>query len=179
MVRDEQRSWSRPRRRMSSRPWSVAPLTGPERVPRRSRGRLENDAKRRERSRDEVAGQGTNPRVGAGQPDPLKGTHNPSVEGSIPSGPTTPTTISAFSPSRELCLSPVWHRVVGASVIRRHGNRWQVTVYAGADPLTGRERRVRGSVPATPYQQRPPKEARELEARLLLGVEQAITARLA
>ena len=60
--------------------------------------------------------------------------------------------------------------MVSAIVIRRHGNRWQVTVYAGADPLTGRERRVRGSVPAKPGQQRAPKEARELEARLLLEV---------
>ncbi len=55
-------------------------------------------------------------------------------------------------------------------MIRRHGNRWQVTVYAGIDPVTGRERRARGSVPASPAQKRPPKEARELEARLLLEV---------
>ena len=55
-------------------------------------------------------------------------------------------------------------------MIRRHGNRWQVTVYAGTDPVTGRERRVRRSVPASPGQRRPPKEARELEARLLLEV---------
>jgi len=55
-------------------------------------------------------------------------------------------------------------------MIRRHGNRWQVTVYAGVDPTTGRERRARGSVPALPSQRRPPKEARELEARLLLEV---------
>jgi integrase len=55
-------------------------------------------------------------------------------------------------------------------VIRRHGNRWQVTVYAGIDPVTSRERRVRGSVPAKANQVRPPKEARELEARLLLEV---------
>jgi len=55
-------------------------------------------------------------------------------------------------------------------MIRRHGNRWQVTVYAGTDPVTGRERRVRGSVPRAPGQQRPSKAARELEARLLLEV---------
>ncbi|MEX0664752.1 MAG: site-specific integrase [Acidimicrobiia bacterium] len=55
-------------------------------------------------------------------------------------------------------------------MIRRHGNRWQVTVYAGADPDTGRERRVRASVRALPGQKRPSKEARELEARLLLEV---------
>ena len=60
--------------------------------------------------------------------------------------------------------------MVGVTVIRRHGNRWQVTVYAGTDPVTGGERRARGSVPATPTQKRPPKEARELEARLLLEV---------
>ena len=45
-----------------------------------------------------------------------------------------------------------------------------MTVYAGTDPETGRERRVARSVPAKPGQQRPPKEARELEARLLLEV---------
>ncbi|MCJ7436457.1 MAG: N-terminal phage integrase SAM-like domain-containing protein, partial [Acidimicrobiia bacterium] len=45
-----------------------------------------------------------------------------------------------------------------------------MTVYAGTDPVTGRERRARGSVPAKPGQARPPKEARELEARLLLEV---------
>jgi integrase len=60
--------------------------------------------------------------------------------------------------------------VVGVTVIRRHGNRWQVTVYAGIDPVTGSERRARASVPAKPGQARPPKEARELEARLLLEV---------
>ena len=45
-----------------------------------------------------------------------------------------------------------------------------MTVYAGTDPETGRERRVARSVRAKPGQQRPPKEARELEARLLLEV---------
>ncbi len=55
-------------------------------------------------------------------------------------------------------------------MIRRHGHRWQVTVYAGTDPVTGRERPVRGSVPALSSQKRPPKEARELEAHLLLEV---------
>jgi integrase len=60
--------------------------------------------------------------------------------------------------------------VVGVVVIRRRGQRWQVTVYAGTDPVSGRERRVTRSVPATPGQLRPSKAARELEARLLLEV---------
>jgi integrase len=55
-------------------------------------------------------------------------------------------------------------------MIRRRGTRWQVTVYAGTDPVTGRERRVTRSVPAKPGQTRPPKEARELEARLMVEV---------
>ncbi len=67
-------------------------------------------------------------------------------------------------------LSPVWHRVVVVCMIRRHRQRWQVTVYAGTDPVTGRERRVTRSVPAKPGQKGPSKEARELEARLLLEV---------
>lgn len=55
-------------------------------------------------------------------------------------------------------------------MIRRRGNRWQVTVYAGTDAVTGRERRVTRSVPAKPGQRQPSREARALEARLLLEV---------
>jgi integrase len=42
-----------------------------------------------------------------------------------------------------------------------------VTVYGGLDPMTGRERRVSRTVPGTAEQKRPPKAARDLEARLL------------
>jgi integrase len=55
-------------------------------------------------------------------------------------------------------------------MIRRRGNRWQVTVYAGTDAVTGRERRVTRSVPAKPGQRQPSREARALEARLLVDV---------
>jgi integrase len=60
--------------------------------------------------------------------------------------------------------------VVGVDMIRRRGNRWQVTVYAGTDAVTGRERRVTRSVPAKPGQRQPSREARALEARLLVDV---------
>jgi len=53
-------------------------------------------------------------------------------------------------------------------VIRHRGNSWTVSVYVGLDPLTGRERRVTRTVRGKPGQQRPPKEARDLEARLLV-----------
>jgi len=43
-------------------------------------------------------------------------------------------------------------------------------VYAGTDPLPGRERRVTRTVSAKPDQKQAPKEARDPEARLLLEV---------
>lgn len=52
-------------------------------------------------------------------------------------------------------------------MIRRRGENWQVTVYVGLDPVTGRERRISRTVPGTSDQKRPPKVARDLEARLL------------
>ena len=55
-------------------------------------------------------------------------------------------------------------------MIRRRGANWQVTVYAGTDPITGRERRVTRTVKGRPSQKQPPKEARDLEARLLVEV---------
>ncbi len=72
--------------------------------------------------------------------------------------------------TQHVAWSPVGHRVVGATVIRRRRDRWQVTVYAGVDPVTGRERRVTRSVAAKPGQKGPSREARELEARLLIEV---------
>jgi hypothetical protein len=51
-------------------------------------------------------------------------------------------------------------------MIRRHGNRWQVIVYAGIDPEAGRERRARGSMPAKSGQRQPSRDARALEACL-------------
>ncbi len=54
------------------------------------------------------------------------------------------------------------------TVIRRRGPNWQITVYGGLDPVTGRERRVSRTVPGTADQKRPPKVARDLEAQLLL-----------
>jgi hypothetical protein len=55
-------------------------------------------------------------------------------------------------------------------VIRRRGDSWQVSVYAGTDPVTGRERRVTRTVKGKPGQKQVPKAARDLEARLLLEV---------
>lgn len=45
-----------------------------------------------------------------------------------------------------------------------------MTVYAGTDPITGRERRLTRTVQGRPSQKQPPKEARDLEARLLVEV---------
>jgi len=45
-----------------------------------------------------------------------------------------------------------------------------VIVYVGRDPVTGRERRVARTVSGRRLQRRPPREARELEARLLVEV---------
>jgi integrase len=55
-------------------------------------------------------------------------------------------------------------------MIRRRGRNWQVTVYGGLDPVTGRERRVSRTVPGSRDQKRPPKAARDLEVRLLAEV---------
>lgn len=57
-------------------------------------------------------------------------------------------------------------------MIRRHRDSWEVVVFAGRDPATGRDRRVSRTVPGTPTQKRPPKEARDLEARLRTEVGQ-------
>lgn len=51
-------------------------------------------------------------------------------------------------------------------MIRRRKGAWEVVVFAGRDPITGKERRVSRSVPGSAGQNRPPKEARDLEARL-------------
>jgi integrase len=53
-------------------------------------------------------------------------------------------------------------------MIRRRGQSWQITVYGGLDPVTGRERRVTRTIPGTRDQKRPPKVARDLEAQLLV-----------
>lgn len=47
---------------------------------------------------------------------------------------------------------------------------YEVVVFAGRDPITGRERRVSRTVHGTPGLKRPPKQARDLEARLQLEV---------
>ncbi len=55
-------------------------------------------------------------------------------------------------------------------MIRRRGQSWQVIVYVGRDPVTGRERRVARSVPGRRLERRPPRAALDLEARLLVEV---------
>lgn len=55
-------------------------------------------------------------------------------------------------------------------MIRRRGDNWEVVCYAGRDPITGKERRVSRTVPGRPGQKRPPAEAKQLEAKLLLEV---------
>lgn len=55
-------------------------------------------------------------------------------------------------------------------MIRRRGDNWEVVVYAGRDPITGKERRVSRTVTGRPGQKRPPAEAKKVEAKLLLEV---------
>lgn len=55
-------------------------------------------------------------------------------------------------------------------MIRRNGKSWEIRVYAGL--RDGKERYVSRSIPAGPKQQNPPKEARDLEARLRTEVGQ-------
>ena len=77
-----------------------------------------------------------------------------------------PRCLVVARPARVTGLSPSGR----CHVIRRRGANWQVTVYAGTDPINGRERRVTRTVKGRPSQKHPPKEARDLEARLLVEV---------
>jgi integrase len=57
-------------------------------------------------------------------------------------------------------------------VIRQRGaTSWQVVVYAGRDPVTGKERHLRRTVRSAPGLKQPPKAARDLERRLLREIE--------
>jgi integrase len=51
-------------------------------------------------------------------------------------------------------------------VIRRKGQSWEVRVYAGRDPVTGKERYVSRSFPAKPSEKVPPRVVKDAESRL-------------
>lgn len=55
-------------------------------------------------------------------------------------------------------------------MIRRKGASWEVRVYAGRDPLTGRERYVSRSFKAQPREKVPPRRVTDAEARLKVEV---------
>lgn len=57
-------------------------------------------------------------------------------------------------------------------MIRRKRQSWEVRVYAGRDPVTGRERYVSRSVPAKPGQTKPPRAVTDLESLLKVQVRQ-------
>lgn len=54
--------------------------------------------------------------------------------------------------------------------IRRRGTNYEITVYVGPDPITGKERRVSRTVPGKPGQRRIPPEVLQVEAKLRIEV---------
>lgn len=57
-------------------------------------------------------------------------------------------------------------------MIRRKGASWEVRVYAGRDPVTGRERYVSRSFPAQAREKVPPRRVKDEEARLRTEVRE-------
>lgn len=51
-------------------------------------------------------------------------------------------------------------------MIRRNGNSWEVRVYVGRDAVTGKERSISRSFPASPREKHPPRRVKDAEARL-------------